>query len=126
MRKRRILNSLDVQGKMISEEALIKHLDSVGIVCQSNRATIVYGKAAAVVGVLLRYLGHRSVAVVLESTEGFVSAKKNRGSGYAKSGEIEAGNSSRNMPFVDPEKTAKPKHQPVEEQSRCICSCLIF
>ena len=156
---------LDVKGKMISEAQLIKNLDSVGVVCQSNKATIVHGKAAAVVGVLLRYLGHRGIAVVLDSTEGFVSAKKNRGSGYVKTVEIEKTHSPRNSPgvesgniakqnhqsveeekkiqtkhqaveeekngktehlIIEEGKNGKNKNQPIEEQSRCICSCLIF
>ncbi|OMJ65894.1 hypothetical protein SteCoe_37458 [Stentor coeruleus] len=119
---------LDVRGNIITEQQLIKSLESAEIVFQNNKATIVHGKYAVVVGVLLKYLGQRSVSVVLDNTEGFISAKRLRRSGGGKAEEFDAGNiaSSRSLPFVDPGKTVKPKHKPTEEQSRCICSCIII
>lgn len=119
---------LDTRGQIVSEQQLLKALESSNIVFLSNKATIVYGKSATVVGVLLKYLGHRSVSVVLESTEGFVSSKKSHKISVPKVDVFDPGQgpTPRTLPFIDPTKAPKPKHEPVEEQSRSICSCIVF
>jgi Rhodanese-like domain len=118
---------LDARGNIISESQLIKNLEAAEITYQSNKATIVHGKYAVIVGILLKYLGQRSVSVVLDNTEGFVSAKKSRKTSKSKSDDFDPASvpNSRSLPFVDPGKASKPK-QVVEEQSRNICSCFIF
>jgi hypothetical protein len=118
---------VDIRGNIISEQMLLKGLENAGISFVNNKATIVHGKFAAIVGVILKYLGNRSVAVVLENTEGFVSTKKVKRTSTLKTEEFDPASipNSRSLPFVDPGKVSNPKPE-VEDQSRSICSCFIF
>jgi hypothetical protein len=116
----------DVRGNIIGEQQLIKNLESAEITVNVNKATMVHGPAAVIVGVLLKYLGQRSVSVVLDSTEGFISAKKYRKSTPHKV--TDPGNlpNARSMPFVDPGTVEKPTHKVIEDQSKCTCNCIIY
>ena len=116
---------IDAKGSVISEQQIVKGLEMDGISLQINKATIVHGPFATIVGVLLKYLGQRSVAVVIDKTEGFVSAKKLRKSQSARVEDLELGN-AKNIKSVPPFESENSKNKPIEEQSRCICSCLIF
>lgn len=116
----------DVRGNIIPEQQLVKNLESVEIPVNINKATMVHGPAAAVVAVLLKYLGQRSVSVVLESTEGFVSAKKYRKTPPAPTTDPGSVPNSRSMPFVDPGTVEKPKHKVIEDQTKCNCNCVCF
>lgn len=117
----------DVRGNIIPEQQLTKNLESAGITVNINKATMVHGPSAAIVAVLLKYLGQRSVSVVLESTEGFVSSKKiNKNNAAATATDPGTGSSKRSLPFVDPVTVEKPKHKVIEDQTRCNCNCTCF
>ena len=95
----------DKSGEILSQNALVKMLKENEIEYKPNKMTIVHGKSAFLVGLILNYLGERTISVVIEDTTGFISSKKTRTTAeYNK---------------VEPRK--------VEEQSSKICSgCFIF
>ena len=68
----------DATGEIFSQSSLVKLLKESEIEYKPNKMTIVHGKNAFLVGVILHYLGERTISVVIEDTTGFVSAKKNR------------------------------------------------
>ena len=116
----------DVRGGIISEQHLMKNLESAEITVSVNKATMVHGPVAVVVAILLKYLGQRSVSVVLDSTEGFISAKKYRKSSTHKETDPGTVPNARSMPFVDPGTVEKPKHKVIEDQTKCNCNCVIY
>lgn len=96
----------DKNGEILSQNALVKILKENEIDYKPNKMTIVHGKSAFLVGLILNYLGERTISVVIEDTTGFVSAKKTR---------------------TTAEYTKKVEPRKVEEQSSKICSgCEIF
>jgi hypothetical protein len=99
------LEITDKSGEILSQNALVKILKENEIEYKPNKMTIVHGKNAFLVGLILNYLGERTISVVIEDTTGFVSAKKNRTT--AEYNRVET--------------------RKVEEQSSKICSgCLVF
>ena len=104
--KRLNLEITDPSGEILSQSLLVKLLKESEVEYKPNKMTIVHGKNAFLVGLILTYLGERMISVVIEDTTGFVSAKKNRQTLEYKKQET------------------KPK---VEEQSSKICSgCDLF
>lgn len=68
----------DANGGILSQSALVKLLNESDIEYKPNKMTIVHGKNAYLIGMILHYLGERTISVVLDDTSGFVSSKKNR------------------------------------------------
>ena len=79
-----IIEITDSNGDILSQFLLVKLLKDSDIEYKPNKMTIVHGKNAFFVGLILTYLGERTVSVVLEDTTGFVSTKKNRKTAEAK------------------------------------------
>ena len=122
-------NILDARGNILSNNQLLKNLETAEIDFQMNKAAIVHGKYAAIIAALLKYLGQRSVSVVLDNTEGFVSTKKgNRNSRVITTEETDPGNMhrARTLPAEQLKKVETSVNQPVEDQSRKLCSCIII
>ena len=116
----------DSHGGIVNEQQLIKNLESAEITVNINKATMVHGPAAEIVAILLKYLGQRSVSVVLDNTEGFISAKKYRQSSTHKETDPGTASNTRSMPVVDPGTVENPKPKVIEEQSKCTCNCVIY
>ena len=76
--KKMNLEITDSNGEILSQALLLKVLKEAEIEYKPNKVIIVHGKNAFLVGIILNYLGERTVSVVLEDTTGFVSGKKNR------------------------------------------------
>lgn len=104
--KKTNLEITDVSGEMLSQSLLVKVLKDSEIDYKANKMTIVHGKNAFLVGLILNYLGERMISVVIEDTEGFVSAKKSR----------------QTVQYKKPEAVKR-----TEEQTSRICSgCVVF
>ncbi|OMJ90021.1 hypothetical protein SteCoe_7700 [Stentor coeruleus] len=76
--KRLNIEITDAGGEILSQTLIVKLLKENEIEYKPNKMTIVHGKNAFYVGLILNYLGERMISVVLEDTTGFVSAKKSR------------------------------------------------
>jgi hypothetical protein len=116
-------NIIDSHGGIINQQEMIKNLESAEIAVSLNKATMVHGPAAEIIAILLKYLGQRSVSIVIDNTEGFISAKKYRKSTTHKETDPGPASNTRTAPVANIE-NSKPKV--IEEQSKCTCNCVIY
>ncbi|CAG9319845.1 unnamed protein product [Blepharisma stoltei] len=73
-------NLLDARGNLILQTQLVKNFENHGITFSTGKSTIVHGKSACLLGVLLTFLGEKSVSVVIDDTEGVLAGNKGRAS----------------------------------------------
>lgn len=103
---------LDTKGNLILQTQLTKNLETNGIVFNTGKSTVVHGNASCLVGILLTYLGEKSVSVVIESTEGLGPSKDKR----RKTRELsfhamaDGGETTYTTPSPDLPKQAETKH----------------
>jgi hypothetical protein len=104
--KKLTLEITDPNGEILPQSQLVKLLRESEIEYKPNKMTVVHGKNAFLVGMILIYLGERMISVVIEDTTGFVSAKKNR----------------QTIEY----KKQEPKPKSEEQTSRICSGCVIY
>lgn len=71
-------NLLDARGNMLPKPQLLKHFETHGIAFSTGKSTIVHGKAACLLGVLLTFLGEKSISIVIDDTESLTPNNKSK------------------------------------------------
>ncbi|CAG9318030.1 unnamed protein product [Blepharisma stoltei] len=135
-------NLLDARGNMILQAQLMKNLETNGITFSTGKSTIVHGKAACLLGLLLTFLGEKSVSVVIDDTEGILASSKGKAKKRELSfhmvpdgGEIPDSGATRSprksgeekhykLPVDDKNETKKP--EPGRSNTICCNACSLF